>query len=177
MPTSSKLSSLFVCLLGATDRSARGARTLFGPLGSFCFQATIAASLAFGQSGNILSGVVKDPTGAVVRHAAIALTEIKTAARRSTPSGYAGAYSFPNLPSGSYSIEVAAVGFSVFGTSVTVGVTPLALDIPLALAQQSDQVSVVATVDPFNVVPSGPTPSLFGLDKSIEDTPRRARTG
>jgi iron complex outermembrane receptor protein len=136
----------------------------------------IAGSLVFGQSGTALSGVVKDPTGAVVGNAAITLTESKTAAKRSTLSSEAGAYTFPSLPAGSYTIEAAAEGFSVFGTAVTVGVTPLTLDIPLALARQSDQVSVVATIDPFNVVPSGPTPSLFGLDKSIEDTPRSIST-
>jgi len=132
----------------------------------------MAVSAAFGQSGATLSGVVKDPTGAVVGNAAVTLSEDKTAAKRSTLTSDAGAYSFPSLPAGSYSMEVAAQGFSVLTRKVTVGVTPSTVDIALELAQRAEQVSVVARIDPFNVVPSGPTQSLFGLDKSIEDTPR-----
>ncbi|MEQ1886870.1 MAG: TonB-dependent receptor [Bryobacteraceae bacterium] len=129
----------------------------------------LTCASAFAQSS--LTGTIKDPTGASVGKAVVTLTDEK-AAKRSTLSNESGSYTFTNVVPGSYSIEASAEGFSVFGSKVTVGASAATLDIALELAQQSGQVSVEAQVDPFNVLPAEPSQSLFGLDKSLEDTPR-----
>jgi iron complex outermembrane receptor protein len=130
----------------------------------------------YGQSAPSLSGTVKDPTGGVVGKAVITLTEDKTSTKRSTISNEVGVYTFMDLAPGSYSVEASAEGFSVFASKVTLMPSPTALDIALELAQQAGQVSVEAKIDPFNVVPSEPTQSLFGLEKTLEDTPRSIST-
>ena len=130
----------------------------------------------YGQSTSALSGTIKDPTGAIVGKAVVTLTDDKTSAKHSTTSDAVGVYVFTGLTPGSYSIEASAMGFSVFGSKVTVASSPTMLDIALELAQQAGQVSVEAKIDPFNIVPSEPTQSLFGLDKSLEDTPRSIST-
>jgi len=142
----------------------------------FGFALVLFATMMYGQAASSLSGTVKDPTGAVVGKAVVTLTSDQSSAKRSTISNETGEYTFTDIAPGSYSIEASAEGFSVFGSKVTVGASAATLDIALELASQAGQVSVEAKIDPFNVVPTEPTPSLFGLDKSIEDTPRSITT-
>jgi len=150
------------------------------PTRSCVFLASFAlflfGSAAFGQATSSMSGTIKDQTGAVVAKAVVTLTDDKTAAKRSTMSDEAGAYTISDIAPGSYSIEASAEGFSVFASKITIGSSPLTLDIAFELAQQAGQVSVEARIDPFNIVPTEPTQSLFGLDKSLEDTPRSIST-
>lgn len=169
--------------LGASRGTARRVNTSqsFGwarialPILTFILLISFAGGV-YGQGAASLSGVIKDPTGGVVGKAVVTLTEDKTAAKRSTISSDAGVYSFADVAPGSYSLEASAEGFSVFATKVAIMPSPNTLDIALELAQQAGQVSVEAKIDPFNIVPTEPTQSLFGLDKSLEDTPRSIST-
>jgi iron complex outermembrane recepter protein len=141
---------------------------------SFVFVLCMAA--AFGQAATSVSGTIKDPTGGVVGKVVVTLTDDKTSNKRSALSDAAGIYMFTDVVPGSYSLEASAEGFAVFGSKITIAGSPISLDIALELAQQSGQVSVEARIDPFNIIPTGPTQSLFGLDKSLEDTPRSIST-
>jgi hypothetical protein len=141
-----------------------------------CFALILLTAAAFGQAASSISGTIKDPTGATVAKAVVTLTDDKTSAKRSALSSEAGVYTFTDIALGNYSVEASAQGFSVFASKITVGASPVSLDIPLELAQQAGQVSVEARIDPFNIVPTEPTQSLFGLDKSLEDTPRSIST-
>jgi iron complex outermembrane recepter protein len=136
----------------------------------------LLAVSAFAQATTSLTGTIKDPTGASVGKAVVTLVEDKTSAKRSALTDEAGVFTFSGIAPGSYSIEASAAGFSVYGSKVTVETSATTFDIALELAQQAGQVSVEAKIDPFNVVPTEPTGSLFGLDKSLEDTPRSIST-
>jgi iron complex outermembrane receptor protein len=136
-----------------------------------CFLLT--AGLIQAQAQSSLSGVVKDPSGAVVSRVMVTLTSQTDASTRRAVANDDGAYVFSSVPPGSYKLTTEAPGFANAEKTValTAGETAT-LDLALAVAQNQGAVSVEAKSDPFNVVPNAPSGSLFGFEKSIEDTPR-----
>src|SRR5512135_1324021 len=59
-----------------------------------------------------LTGLVTDPSGAVVANAQISLTNTATGEKRTTVTTAAGTYRFPALPVvGTYTLETAPKGF------------------------------------------------------------------
>jgi iron complex outermembrane receptor protein len=80
------------------------------------------------------------------------------------------------LPAGEYTVEVSAPGFAAFSKTVSVAAEPATLDIALMVANTSGTVSVEARIDPYNVVPSTPTETLFGFDQKLEEIPRSIST-
>jgi len=100
---------------------------------------------AQGGSGE-LTGLVSDPSGAVVSGAEVKLTNPATGDVRTTTSSQAGIYRFAAVPPGTYNIEVAPKGFKsvkVQNVVVTVGTTATA-DVKLELGAASEQVTVEA---------------------------------
>lgn len=72
------------------------------------------AGLSFGQAGidmGTVTGTVKDPNGALVPGAQLTLTNNATGVVQKTVSTSAGAYSFPLVPVGTYSLQVEAKDF------------------------------------------------------------------
>jgi hypothetical protein len=67
-------------------------------------------ALAQGGTGE-LSGLVTDPTGAIVAGATVTLTNPATKEIRTTTTTAAGIYTFPALAVGSYSLELSPKGF------------------------------------------------------------------
>lgn len=66
---------------------------------------------AHAQSTATLSGVVTDPSGAVVAQAAVTVHEVSTGSERTARTDSAGNYSVPSLQPGEYSVLVQAQGF------------------------------------------------------------------
>ena len=80
---------------------------LVAPLTTFTLRAQQQTGAA------TITGVVTDPTGAVVPNATAATID-QSGARETTVSGPTGNYTFANMPAGVYTIEVRAPGFAVF---------------------------------------------------------------
>jgi outer membrane receptor protein involved in Fe transport len=59
-----------------------------------------------------ISGVIRDPAGAVIPGASIVLTNVDTSVARTSTTNEAGAYGFVSIPPGNYTIESTAKGFS-----------------------------------------------------------------
>src|SRR5947208_15301939 len=59
-------------------------------------------------------GDVKDPTGAAVPRAAVTITSKETNQSRQAASDQSGAYSFPDIQSGTYTVKVVHEGFKAF---------------------------------------------------------------
>ncbi len=137
---------------------------------SLAFLLTISA--AFSQMSSSVSGTVKDQSGANVGAAVVVLTDDATKTARTQIANAAGAYEFTSLAPGGYSVEVKAPGFAVFAKTIALPAGSTTLDIGLEIARDATQVAVEGRIDPYNVVPSAPTQSLFGLDQKIEDIPR-----
>jgi outer membrane receptor protein involved in Fe transport len=76
----------------------------------------LAAGLVFGQgivTGSI-SGTVLDPQAAVVDGASVTATQVETNRVFSATSSKAGVIQLPSLPLGTYTVTVAAKGFSMY---------------------------------------------------------------
>src|SRR5947208_13767611 len=99
---------------------------------SFSLVAAIFALLcvgtAFGQGGaGELTGLVTDPTGAVVSNATVTLTNPATGEKRTAATSGAGIYRFVALPVvGAYTMDAEAKGFKnghVANDVIRVGIT------------------------------------------------------
>jgi len=105
-----------------------------------------ACGTAWGQDNAIISGTVQDSTGAVVPNARISLTNPATGQIRQSVSNSAGAYSFPNVGVGIYTLSATATGFEKYTkTDIVVNVAQtLAEPITLAVGSQTETVTVAA---------------------------------
>jgi hypothetical protein len=61
-----------------------------------------------------LSGIVSDPSGAVVAGATVTVQDLGTSYTQTTKSGPAGQYLFPSLPVGTYQITVSMAGYTQY---------------------------------------------------------------
>ena len=100
---------------------------------------------AFSQSGQgALAGNIQDPSGALVPGAKITATERNTGTVYDTVSSSSGAYTLPNLKTGSYNVDVNAPGFApaqVTGVVVQVSTTS-SLNITLQTGNLTQTVEV-----------------------------------
>jgi hypothetical protein len=91
-----------------------------------------------------ISGVISDPTGAVVPNASVSLKSLDTGGSQTAKSNAAGAYHFSLLRPGDYSVTVTASGFQSVTRKVSValgGDTPASIQ--LALSSSTETVEVV----------------------------------
>jgi Carboxypeptidase regulatory-like domain/TonB dependent receptor-like, beta-barrel len=94
-----------------------------------------------------LTGIVSDPSGAVVPAAKIVLTDMAKGYAYPTTTDTGGRYLITNLPPSTYKINVDAKGFKTFeqrGIAVDVG-TRASVDVPLQLGSASQAVEVLGT--------------------------------
>lgn len=93
-----------------------------------------------------ISGVVTDPTGAVVANATVTITNVATGLSRTATSSEVGEYTAPDLPNGTYRIMVKAPNFMesvVDKVELHVASTAL-VNVQLKLGSTSEQVTVEA---------------------------------
>ena len=114
----------------------------------------LVASLVFGQTTTSVTGLVTDPSGAVVPNATIELNNMDNGTKREVTSDANGAYSVPQLTPGNYRVSAKASGFS---TAVLTGLrflvnTPATVNIKLEVGTISDTVSVSAESVQLNTV-------------------------
>jgi len=104
-----------------------------------------ASALAQTSRGTV-SGIVSDPTGAVVPGATITLTNDQTGVSRTTNTNGEGFYRFDAVDLGSYSLKIAATGFgNVNKTNIVVSANQVAqVDAQLAPGGQTLSVDVTA---------------------------------
>ena len=96
-----------------------------------------------------LTGVVKDPSGSVVRDAQVTVTNIATAQSRSALTGNDGSYRITFLPPGKYKVQVSVAGFQTAEfPSVTIIVTEThVLNAALKIGMPSETVTVAADTE------------------------------
>jgi len=109
----------------------------------------LIAAAAFGQlDRGSITGVVTDPTGALVPSARIIIQNTATGAKYETVSNAAGQYTMPNLPAGIYQLTFEAPGFKkLVRAGVELGITSvLRVDAALSLGEVSESVEVTAEI-------------------------------
>ena len=130
-----------------------------------------------GQAGASaqISGVVADPSGAVVPNAKVTATQIDTGLVRTTLSGQDGIYVLPNLPVGPYKLEVQTSGFNTYlQTGILLEVSNnVAINVTLHVGQSKQQVEVTANASMMQTQ----TTSVGQVmdDKRILDLPLNGR--
>lgn len=128
---------------------------------------------ASAQEAPSLSGVVKDPAGLLVPNASVLIAGDSAAAAQKTTTDLNGAFSFPALASGSYTVEIDAQGFALLQKPVNlVAGQPIRLDLTLVLASASQSISVSGEADPYGVVPTRATEAVFGIPETLAEVPR-----
>jgi hypothetical protein len=114
---------------------------------------TLLVSAAYAQTDSAaLSGLVTDPSSALVSGATIQLRSNSTSAVRTALSGADGRYQFNLLPPGEYEISAEATGFKKFVASgIHVQVAQQSqLNISLQVGSTTDSVQVEASVSMLN---------------------------
>ena len=106
-----------------------------------------SVSACFAQSTATLSGVVTDPSGAVVPGAQVTVHSLATGLDRQLVTDNAGLYVAPSLVPGDYQVQVKASGFSQYTVQkVTLEVDQrVTVNIPLALSTAGETVQVEST--------------------------------
>ncbi len=72
----------------------------------------LLSTVAWGQTGASLSGVVTDQTGAALRDVAVTIKNVDTGATRTITTDSAGHFQASGLPAGSFEIRAAKQGFA-----------------------------------------------------------------
>ncbi len=136
-----------------------------------------AADVTAQTSSGAIAGNIQDASGAVIQNATVTATNDATHASSVTKSTSAGAYRFPNIPLGTYTVTVVAPGFS---TSTQTGVivqisSTTALDIQLS----PGEVSQTVTVDAGGLRLETESSEIDGTisNKQIEDLPLSLASG
>ncbi len=112
----------------------------------------LAATTTFGQSISDLTGLVTDPSGAVVPNASIVAVNSETNLRRETKTDSQGRYSIAQIQLGNYQINAAAPGFAeelVRDVHVLVN-TPATVDIRFQVGTVQQHVAVSAETTQVN---------------------------
>lgn len=120
---------------------------------TICLCAFVGALQMWAQTATTgdISGVISDPTGAVVSNANVTLRNLDTGGSQLATSNAQGAYRFALLPPGNYSVTVAAPGFQGVSRKVTLALgADNATNIQLALSSSQETIEVTgqtATVE------------------------------
>lgn len=137
---------------------------------------TSLALPAAAQVSATLSGLVTDPSGAVVVSADVVAKNVETAAIRRTVTDATGRYEIAELPVGAYQVTVAKPGFRTTvrgGITLTVGQTAQ-VDIALTVGGVSTQVTVTGDVSPVSTA-TVDTSGLVG-EQQMKELPLNGRS-
>src|SRR3989454_1545366 len=112
---------------------------------AFIFSMLVTCQLTFAQGAANLSGIVRDPNGAVVPGVSITARNLGTDQTRQTQTDNEGRYSFPNLNIGNYEILASFSGFKKTRATVELTVGQDAhLDVTLTPGEVSETVNIEA---------------------------------
>ncbi len=126
----------------------------------------LVVSPAFSQSDSTsISGLVRDPSGAVVAGAEVSVVNEGTGFERRTTTNSSGLYTVPNVPPGFYRITVEAAGFKKFeGTRNRVeAAIPAQVNVDMSVGQVSESVTVEASAAQLNT-------ESAAVGKTVEET-------
>ena len=133
--------------------------------------------LGIAQTGGTISGSASDATGALIPGASVTVRNVDTGLTRELVSDEQGRYSAPNLPVGSYEVQISLPGFRTEirkGIELSVG-QQLVLNVTLQVGQVAETVEVTgeaaAAVETTNATVS----SLVNQD-TIRDMPLNGRS-
>jgi Carboxypeptidase regulatory-like domain/TonB dependent receptor-like, beta-barrel len=104
----------------------------------------LTSVFAWGSITGSISGVVTDPSNAVVSGVTVVATNTQTGVSTSVTSDVKGFYSLPSLPVGTYELQVSQTGFKTYKqTDLVVNAnSALRVDVPLQVGAISERIEV-----------------------------------
>ncbi|MDE3198881.1 MAG: TonB-dependent receptor, partial [Acidobacteriota bacterium] len=129
-------------------------KVVLGVVGFACMLANAAPQGAVGS----ISGIVTDPSGAVVANATVEIQNKVAGFQKSTPTDAEGAFKFLNLVPSSYHLSVTAPGLQAFNQDVNVpAIVPQNLTIKMSLATEVTSLNVTEDADLVEAAPTSHT--------------------
>ena len=120
----------------------RPAHRIFSILFVVLFSAVFSALYAQSNSG-LITGVVTDPSGAVVPGATVSIQNPVSQYTRTATTDKTGHFQFPNVPFNPYHLTVVMTGFGSFVHDVDVNsIVPVNVSVPLKVSSASSTVTV-----------------------------------
>ncbi|GIU75410.1 MAG: hypothetical protein KatS3mg004_2497 [Bryobacteraceae bacterium] len=113
----------------------------------------LSGALALAQSDNAsISGIVRDPSGAVVANAKVIVKNEATGFERVATTNESGLYNVPNLPPGYYEVRVEAPGFKTFVKTRNKldAAVPIQVNADLQVGQLTESITVEANAAILN---------------------------
>ncbi len=136
---------------------------------------SIAAPHLLAQSTGSIRGTVSDSSGASIPQASVTVTNTATAQTRTVETTDAGLFVFPELPIGSYTVEVTKSGFQTQKRSATELLTGQTIGLEIALSIGSQTESVTVTSDLQQIQTTTSTVATSVDQKQIQDLPLNGR--
>ena len=139
----------------SVDRDVASAERRPFKLAAVCLGVIVALMTCLSASAQVrfgtVLGTVVDASGATVSGATVKLTNLGTSETRSSQTGGAGTFTFPNLTAGLYRVEVEMAGFKHFtreNVEVQVDVSTR-VDAPLQVGNVTESVVVTTEAPPL----------------------------
>jgi hypothetical protein len=104
----------------------------------------VFGTMAHAQSTGSFTGTVVDGSGAAIPDAAVTITNVGTTQTRTVQSNGSGAFSFPDVPIGTYTMQIIKSGFETQKRSATELLTgqTIGIDIVLKVGTQTETITV-----------------------------------
>jgi hypothetical protein len=147
-------------------RSLRSAWYVFAILGALLFIHPAGLLAQTGTSGT-LAGVVKDPSAAVVSNAVVTIDDPVSGYTRTTTTGTAGDFVFPNIPFNPYHLTIMAPGFGNYTQDVDVR-SPVPIQLAIALKIGAASATVTVTENAADILEIEPT-THTDVDRELFD--------
>ncbi len=118
-------------------------RLIVALLAVLCLALCVLGASAQTSGNSSLSGVIADPSGAVVPGATVEIHNPVSEFDRSTTTDSAGRFSFSNIPFNPYHLSVTMKGFAAYSQDIDVrSAVPLSLKITMQVAGSAESVTV-----------------------------------
>jgi hypothetical protein len=133
-----------------------------------------AANMMGQTASATLTGVVVDPTGAAVADADISVINLDNGFARTLRSGGDGTFSVPDLPPGSYRVEVRHSGFAPASVPAALHIDDrLSLKVPMTVGRVEDEITVI---DAAPLVQNDPAIGTLITRQFVENQPLNGRS-
>ena len=138
----------------------------------FAFLVFLSVPASFAQTPTgALRGQVTDPSGAVITGATVVMTPASGAPIPAQTNAQ-GMYEFKSLPPGTYSMTVAAEGFTLYeNDNVVVANQALRLNVKMAIEVETQKVQVSDTAALIDVTPQNNAGAITISGKELESLP------
>src|SRR5450755_4152328 len=136
------------------------------------FSLLLFTNLASAQAvSGALRGQVTDPSGAAITNATVVMTS-PAGSPVTTQTDSQGMYEIKGLPSGKYTLNVIAEGFTVYeNDNADIAGQPLRLNVQLTIAVQEQKIQVSDTAPTVDVNPANNAGAIVLSGKELEALP------